>query len=118
MTEKQIREKITEHLSAVCALREELDHRARRKRLRCGFCGKSHQVSKLTLIQTHYYVRPYSCTGGDYWNMGEKQYECPSCGERMRDPGDNEYLAKYRQLDKRIGELARFFGETVKEYER
>lgn len=90
----------------------------RRKMLTCGFCGKRHRVGRLTLVQTYFYIEPYSCTGGDYWKQGEKQYECPSCGERMRDPGDNDYLAKGTQFDRRIGQLARYFKDTVKEHNR
>ena len=118
MTEEQIRKQMGEHTLALTVLRNRLDAMYRRKRLTCGFCRKQHTVSKLTLIQTHWYVEPYSCTGGDYWKAGEKQYECPSCGKRMRDPGDNDYLAQGRQFDRRIGELAPFFKETVKEHNR
>jgi hypothetical protein len=60
------------------------------------------------------YEPPYSCTGGDYWYESEKQYECPSCGERQRDPAPHGW--DDRQFDPRIGELARYFKETVKEY--
>lgn len=118
MNEKQIRRHMGEHTLALMTLQKRLDENQSRKRLACGFCGKRHQVSKLTLIQVHRYVEPYGCTGGDYWKLGEKQYECPSCGLRMRDPGDNDYLAQSSQFDRRIGELARYFGETVNEHRR
>jgi hypothetical protein len=49
-------------------------------------CGKRLQVGKLTYIQTHWYVRPYSCNDGDYWNRGEGQFDCPNCGHRNRLP--------------------------------
>lgn len=117
-TTREAEKKLAIAQQMVAKYQADVDAGKRRSRLACGHCGKRHQVSKLTLIQTHYYIEPYSCTGGDYWKEGEKQYECPSCGMRMRDPGDNEYLAGGKQFDRKIGELARFFGETVKEYDR
>lgn len=64
---------------------DEMHHAALgRKTVRCGGCGKSTQIGKLTYIQTHWYVRPYSCNGGDYWKEGEGQYDCPKCGTRNR----------------------------------
>lgn len=47
-------------------------------------CGKLSQVSNLTLIQTHYYISPYSCTGGDYWLPGDREFVCPECGHLNR----------------------------------
>jgi rubrerythrin len=107
-------------------LRAEIDQiRARnkkakaRKMLTCGWCGARRRVSSLKLIQTYFYIEPYSCTGGDYWKEGEKQYECPSCGKLMRDPGkDREYVLEGRQWDPKIGELAKHFGSVEREYKR
>ncbi len=47
-------------------------------------CGKKFQIHTLVYIQTHNYVSPYGCTGGDYWKQGEGQFECPECGARNR----------------------------------
>jgi len=47
-------------------------------------CGKKLAISRLTYIQTHWYVAPYSCTGGDYWNSGEGQFFCPECKKLNR----------------------------------
>ncbi len=47
-------------------------------------CGKKSRIGNLVYIQTHYYVSPYSCSGGDYWNEGEGQFDCPKCGHRNR----------------------------------
>lgn len=79
-------------------LKEELDEKKKLReirgadiRVRClGWtiggkgCGASFKVSSLTYIQTHWYTPPYSCTGGDYWNMGEGQFKCPTCGALNR----------------------------------
>jgi hypothetical protein len=112
----ELERKIETTSAKLAALHAERHQALRRKMLTCGFCGKRHRVSRLTLIQTHFYIEPYSCTGGDYWKPGEKQYECPSCGLRMRDPGDNDYLSMSVQFDRKIGTLARYFKETVQEY--
>jgi hypothetical protein len=47
-------------------------------------CGAEHKVSMLEYIQTHWYTRPSGCTEGDYWNLGEGQFICPSCGKKNR----------------------------------
>lgn len=47
-------------------------------------CGTMHKVGSLEYIQTHWYVEPHGCSGGDYWNQGEGQWLCPSCGHRNR----------------------------------
>lgn len=46
-------------------------------------CGKFHKVKDFTLIVTHWYVQPYSCTGGDYWKEGEWNIVGP-CGVNNR----------------------------------
>lgn len=47
-------------------------------------CGAMHPVGHLEYIQTHWYVEPHGCTGGDYWREGEGQWVCPTCGHRNR----------------------------------
>lgn len=47
-------------------------------------CGELHPISTLEYIQTHWYVSPHGCTGGDYWKESEGQWICPSCGHRNR----------------------------------
>lgn len=104
MTEKQIKARLKELSAEQDTLHDQLDEIKARKTLKCQKCGKRTQVKKLTLIQTHWYVRPYGCTGGDYWNEGEKQFDCPKCGFRNRD-----------YFDKKIKKLARYFKKTVDE---
>jgi hypothetical protein len=50
----------------------------------CRKCKASHEIEALTYIQTHWYVRPYGCTGGDYYNAGDGQWDCPLCGVKNR----------------------------------
>jgi hypothetical protein len=47
-------------------------------------CGARLSTARLQYIRTHWYVQPYSCTGGDYWNVGEGNFYCPKCGHRNR----------------------------------
>lgn len=47
-------------------------------------CGTMHPVGQLDYIQTHSYVEPHGCTGGDYWREGEGNWICPTCGHRNR----------------------------------
>lgn len=47
-------------------------------------CGKLCRVGDLTYIQTHWYVEPHGCSGGDYWNQGEGKWRCVECGHINR----------------------------------
>ena len=53
--------------------------------LACPYCEKRSQLKKWILISNYYYVRPYSCNGGDYWSH-EDDYNlvCPKCQEVSR----------------------------------
>lgn len=50
----------------------------------CVFCKTLHKIGELTYIQTHWYTPPRGCTEGDYWNEGEGEFKCPSCGQLNR----------------------------------
>lgn len=43
-------------------------------------CQRLSKIIKVDYVQTHWYTEPYSCTGGDYWNLGEGRFICPKCG--------------------------------------
>ena len=47
--------------------------------IKCASCKKDNKISDLILYQTHWYVYPFSCYGGDYWNVGEGQVICSFC---------------------------------------
>ena len=65
-------------------LKEEKGDAIRRSYATCRCCGKKTQIGKLTYIQTHWYVQPHGCNGGDYWKQGEGQFDCPKCGANNR----------------------------------
>lgn len=60
-------------------------------------CGKYHAVKNCALIVTHWYVKPYSCSGGDYWVSGEWNFIGP-CGVRNRLLFD-DYGVEYNKRD-------------------
>jgi hypothetical protein len=72
-------------------------------------CGKKTAIKNIVYIRTHWYVSPYGCTGGDYWNEGEGQFICPKCGNRNRltdswGEKGREKLSKYQRQFKSIVE--------------
>jgi hypothetical protein len=64
-------------------------HSLRGKQLwKCTLCQRGTQLRNLHLVIIKYYVRPYGCTGGDYWTAGERpeyMIECVKCGEAIRE---------------------------------
>ncbi len=43
-------------------------------------CGRMTRIRDLVYMATHWYVQPYSCSGGDYWREGDGEFDCPHCG--------------------------------------
>ena len=70
-------------------------------------CGKRFSIKNITYIQTHWYVEPHGCTGGDYWNEGEGNWICPKCKHRNR-------LYMYKDIEAK----KHLFKEIQKEHER
>jgi Zn finger protein HypA/HybF involved in hydrogenase expression len=81
MNTKQIQDKLKALSKEEIALHKELRLAMGRQLVKCSNrdCGKRSKVSTLTYIQTHWYVAPHGCTGGDYWNPDEGQFVCPHC---------------------------------------
>lgn len=83
----------------------------RNQRWRCHAegCGRSSKLSSVILVQTYWYTHPHGCTGGDYWNSGERNLICPKCHVRHRmieqDPRPDNYYDfsydKQREIDAR-----------------
>lgn len=59
------------------------EHRAL-KTIRCRACANYHAIKDMRLIVTHWYVSPYGCSGGDYWDEGEWHAVCPTTETRNR----------------------------------
>jgi hypothetical protein len=70
-------------------------------------CGRRSILSSVILVQTYWYTPPHGCTGGDYWNAGERNLICPKCSTRHRMIAqearpDNYYdlsYAKQQEID-------------------
>lgn len=67
-----------------------------RKKFLCA-CKSMHSINQCFAIQTHWYVRPHGCTGGDYWNSGELQIICPKTGIRNRLLYDSYYKVEWNK---------------------
>jgi len=65
--------------AALSKAEKALEEVKKRAAIKCARCGVSHAIARQEYIQTYWYVRPYGCTEGDYWNDGEAQWECPDC---------------------------------------
>ena len=59
---------------------KEIDRRNKKRSIKCGGCENYHEIGSLAAIQTHWYISPRGCVGGDYWNEGELQFVCPETG--------------------------------------
>lgn len=77
--------RIEEINAEITALEVEKIAIKKRKLVTCAKCKKRTTVGKLIIFNEEWYVSPYGCTGGDYWNTS-KRYEffCPKC-EALND---------------------------------
>lgn len=80
------------------------DEQIRNSLLECK-CGSLFKIDTIEYIQTHYYVTPYSCTGGDYWNQDEGQWKCPTCNFTNRLIGEAKDIVKLKYHFKSIKEV-------------
>lgn len=82
----------------------EIDDERSRKRVLCHHCERRSVVGRTVYIQDHYYVEPYSCTGGDYWRESEGSFLCEKCGYENRliyRPEIVNLKPYFRQVEKR-----------------
>ncbi|PIN95251.1 hypothetical protein COU53_00425 [Candidatus Pacearchaeota archaeon CG10_big_fil_rev_8_21_14_0_10_30_48] len=80
---KRIRKEERETLSKI-------DRRNKKRAIKCQSCTTTHRIADIILIQTHFYVQPHGCTGGDYWLPGEIQFVCPQTNMVNRLLFDND----------------------------
>ncbi|MBI2676650.1 MAG: hypothetical protein HYX21_01675 [Candidatus Yanofskybacteria bacterium] len=84
-------------------------------------CHKKSRLGTWSFIQDRWYVEPYSCTGGDYWNYSKTEtcdIVCPKCNSE-------NYIYNHPQKDK-IVELvdghhfstANIFKEVTENFKR
>lgn len=87
-------------------LEDTLETKRGNRMILCASCKKKHRIKNLAAIQTHWYVEPYGCTGGAYWNEGELQFICPTTNVINRilffNDRDTKYAEKFRYLYKHL----------------
>ena len=77
LNEKEIQKQISK-------LEKQLVTVYRNTKIKCDHCKKFSKVKDIVFIENYFYIRPYSCTGGDYWTFNDKESDllCPKCLKR------------------------------------
>jgi len=100
----EIDDEIIRHEELIARLRERRAKAVGEVKITCESnnhgkgCGQSFPIKDITYIATHWYTSPSGCTGGDYWNEGEGEFVCPSCGHQNRMYDREHYQAMKRQF--------------------
>jgi len=103
----KIDRKISNLMASIATEQAKKENILRETTYECAACGQTNAIKDTVFIQTHWYVSPHGCTGGDYWKQGEGQCDCPKCGARLR-------LYNAPQLTN----LKRLFKEVKEEHKR
>ena len=79
-------EKIKQLENELNLLKDQKLEKEKNKIIKCGACKKGSKIRNLEFINAHYYVPPYGCTGGDYWNTDDSNsgFICVKCNIRNR----------------------------------
>lgn len=103
--------------TALLVAKKALNEANRGAMIRCCCCAKAEPISTQVYIQTHWYTSPHGCTGGDYWNQGEAQWQCPNCWfvNRFDAESGRGYLDFYRP---EIVALQHLFAKTEDTHRR
>lgn len=109
-TIEDLKRKKTELIDQASVLNDQIKELTKKQYFVCPErdCGHKTPIGELAYIQTHWYVHPYSCSGGDYYNEGHGVIKCPKCGEGTQLTGKFKYLADHKSL----------FKEVIKQYDR
>lgn len=103
-TVDEINKKISKLKDQVAFLVEQKNEVLCQTRVDCPVCNKPFMICESEYLQTHWYVEPHGCTGGDYWNAGEGNCVCPNCKARLRLYNCPE-LVKLKTLFKSIKDV-------------
>lgn len=84
-------------------LEAKLKDQRSRKYWCCAKCKRRTQIRHLKIEVVLFYVRPFSCTGGDYWTEGKQPdfyVKCPKCKAEVREyyyePTRYAFVTEYR----------------------
>ena len=89
-------------------LHEKIATIRKNRTIRCASCKQDHAIKDLVAIQTHWYVSPTGCTGGDYWQEGELQFICPETNVinrllfQQKSEAENKFRSIYKSLFKEV----------------
>lgn len=103
----------------IAELRAKRDAVQRSRLLTCYHCNQQTVISSLTYIQTHWYVRPHGCSGGDYWLPGEGRFKCPHCDKinRLLRTGEKNPFIIRDGKHAGVDQLKLYFAEVVDVHE-
>lgn len=110
--------KVVMATAALEAAKRELKDKRSQAQIRCCRCHSEYPIATQTYIQTHWYTPPRGCTGGDYWNQGEAQWSCPSCGffNRFHDADAPDWSKDFKRPE--IVALKGMFRRVEDRYDR
>lgn len=77
---KSIEAQLDELESKKQLLLEQLKTKRSNQLFRCVCCNKLHKFKTCDGLLTHYYVAPYGCSYGDYWEESGLWIICPTTG--------------------------------------
>ena len=106
-TRSDIEKRLAEAHQNLKRWKEMLEESLKATLVGCQYCGDHLPVTNLIYIQSHWYTSPYSCNGGDYWNIGEGGFKCTLCSQHNR---------LYQRPE--VMELKRYFKSVEDRYDR
>lgn len=80
---RQIDEEIRQTEKEIEERQERIKELKGKLKYKCPSCKKMSMLKHTAAIQHHYYVEPYSCTGGDYWVTNGVSWVCPKCDTEL-----------------------------------
>ena len=81
---RQLNEEIEQAEKEIDALQNRIKELKGKFKYKCPNCKKMSMLKKTDSVQHHFYVEPYGCTGGDYWNTAGVSWTCPKCESKLR----------------------------------
>lgn len=83
------------------SIRSELARKRSNMSIPCPSCGHKNKFKDIILVNLQYYVQPYGCTGGAYWTHDEYNFDCNSCGIKIRPLFNTDYKVSWDKSDSR-----------------
>lgn len=116
LQEKKLRKRILSLEEKLSKTQQDLNTVKSKQEIQCGSCGNIDQIGNLIYLQDHWYVSPYSCSGGDYWREGEGGFLCSKCGVKNRLIFESEFWIAYKPQFKAVEETWEGSSKDGKKY--